>query len=81
MTSQSPRSSRPPKKTLQPFTARLTPDAKRKLQALAQIRGQPAYEVLEEAFWRLWEALPPAQREAAERLLRLLDQSRGELSS
>lgn len=61
---------------LEPFTARFTPEAKRKLQALAQIRDEPAYELVEEAFWSLWKSLPSGEREATERLIRLVDEAR-----
>lgn len=64
----------------EPFTARLTPEAKRKLQALAQIRGEPAYEVIEEAFWSLWKDVPSGQREATDRLIQLVDEARGDKS-
>ncbi len=63
---------------LEPFTARLTPDAKRRLMALAQIKGDPAYELIEEAFWSLWSTLPTSQKEAAEALVRLIDRAREE---
>lgn len=66
---------------LEPFTARLTPEAKRKLQALAQIRGEPAYEVIEEGFWNLWKTLPSGQREASERLIQLVEEAREKKSS
>lgn len=62
---------------LEPFTARLTPDAKRRLMALAQIKGDPAYELMEEAFWSLWDDLPSSQKDAAEALVRLIDRARG----
>ncbi len=63
---------------LEPFTARLTPEAKRRLMALAQIKGDPAYELMEEAFWSLWDGLPSSQKDAAEELVRLIDRARGE---
>lgn len=61
---------------LEPFTARLTRDAKRRLMALSQIKGDPAYELLEQAFWSHWEGLPPSQKEAAESIIRLVDEAR-----
>lgn len=61
---------------LEPFTARLTRDAKRRLMALSQIKGDPAYELLEQAFWSHWERLPASQKEAAEAIIRLVDEAR-----
>ena len=61
---------------LEPFTARLTPDAKRRLMALSQIKGDPAYELLEEAFWSHWKSLPSSQKEAAEAIIQLVDDAR-----
>ncbi len=61
---------------LEPFTARLSRDAKRRLMALSQIQGHPAYELLEQAFWSHWKGLPAAQREAAEAIIRLVDEAR-----
>lgn len=61
---------------LEPFTARLTPDAKRRLMALSQIKGDPAYELLEEAFWSHWKSLPSSQKEAAEAIIKLVDDAR-----
>jgi acyl-CoA-binding protein len=63
---------------LKPLTVRLTPDAKRRLMALAQIKGGPAYQLMEEAFWSLWDGLPSSQKDAAEELVRLVDRARGE---
>jgi predicted transcriptional regulator len=71
------RAGRPKRGTdLEPFTARLTPDAKRRLMALAQIQDTNAYEVMEQAFWDFWNGLPAAQREATEALLALVDKAR-----
>lgn len=53
------------------FTAQLTPEAKAKLKALAQIKHSPAYTLLESAFWMLWEALPEDTRDAAETVANL----------
>lgn len=61
---------------LEPFTARLTSDAKRRLMALSQINGDPAYELLEEAFWSHWKSLPSEQKEAAEAIIKLVDDAR-----
>lgn len=44
--------------------------------ALSQIQGDPAYELLEEAFWSHWKSLPQAQKEAAEAIIRLVDDAR-----
>lgn len=63
---------------LEPFTAHLTPEAKRRLLALAQVTGQPAYTYMERAFWLLWEGLPEAQREAAQAILRVVDEARAQ---
>lgn len=54
---------------LQGFTARFTPEAKERLLALAQIRDQPAYLLIEEAFWEFWRNLPAGQREVAEQIV------------
>lgn len=61
---------------LEPFTARLSRDAKRRLMALSQIKGDPAYELLEQAFWSHWKGLPASQKEAAEAIIRLVDEAR-----
>lgn len=63
---------------LEPFTAHLTPEAKRRLLALAQVTGQPAYTYMERAFWLLWEGLPEPQREAAQAILRVVEEARAE---
>jgi hypothetical protein len=44
--------------------------------ALAQIQDTNAYEVMEQAFWDLWNGLPAGQREATEALLALIDKAR-----
>ena len=71
---------RPPKEgpELEPFTARLTPQAKKRLMALAQISEQPAYTLLEKAFWEHWEHMPAGRREAAEAIVRLVESARDE---
>lgn len=61
---------------LEPFTAHLTPEAKRRLLALAQITGEPAYAYVERSFWLLWQGLPEPQREAAQAILRVVDDAR-----
>lgn len=60
---------------LEPFTARLTPDAKRRLLAVAQILDVNAYEVMEQAFWGFWNGLPDAQRAAADALVELVEKT------
>lgn len=62
---------------LEPFTAHLTKEAKTRLKALAQIEGEHAYKIVEQAFWRHWQALPAAKREAAEAIISLVDKARG----
>lgn len=76
------RRGRPPSAAagLQPFTARLTPRAKRRLMALSQVTADPAYELLEEGFWALWETLPADEKEAAEAIARAVEKVRGEES-
>jgi hypothetical protein len=44
--------------------------------ALSQIKGDPAYELLEEAFWSHWKSLPSSQKEAAEAIIKLVDDAR-----
>ncbi|HSL81513.1 MAG TPA: hypothetical protein VLF66_01980 [Thermoanaerobaculia bacterium] len=80
MTSRRP--GRPPSALpdLQPFTARLSPRAKRRLMALSQVKADPAYELLEEGFWALWESLPANEKEAAEAIARAVERVRGEES-
>lgn len=63
---------------LEPFTAHLTPEAKRRLLALAQVTGQPAYTYMERAFWLLWQGLPEPQREAAQAIMRVVDEARSQ---
>jgi len=58
------KSSRPGRPTSRPkdlvtFTALMSPRAKQRLKALAQL-------VLETAFWEFWEQLPKNKRTAAE---------------
>ena len=76
MNARRAREAAPVNPNLEPFTARLTRDAKRRLMALSQIKGDPAYELLEQAFWSHWEGLPPSQKEAAEAIIRLVDEAR-----
>lgn len=71
------RSGRPKRgASLVPFTARLTPDARRRLLAVAQIRDVNAYEVIEQAFWEFWRGLPDSQRAAADALVELVEKTR-----
>jgi predicted transcriptional regulator len=71
------RSGRPKRgANLEPFTARLTPEAKRRLMALAQIRDTNAYEVMEQAFWDLWNGLPESEKAAADSLAQLVEKAR-----
>lgn len=58
---------------LQSFSGMLTPEAKRRLLALAQVTGDPAYVLLEKAFWLQWKAVPASQRRAAETIAAALE--------
>jgi hypothetical protein len=58
------------------FTARFSPDAKRRLMALAQIQQAPAYQILEDMFWTCWNGLPARDRKAVEAILQLIDDAR-----
>lgn len=75
---------RPPSrpKDLVAFTAQMTPDAKAKLKALAQVEHTHAYSLLEHAFWEFWSSLPEDKRSAAETIASLTSpptgQSRGD---
>jgi len=53
-------------KDLVTFTALMSPRAKQRLKALAQLEHNHAYALLETAFWKLWEQLPKNKRAAAE---------------
>ncbi len=55
------------------FNAQMTPEAKERLQVLAQIQKAPAYAVLEDAFWHRWRTMPASQRQRAETVLSLLN--------
>lgn len=48
--------------------------------ALSQVTTDPAYELLEEGFWALWEGLPAGEKEAAEAIARAVEKVRGERS-
>lgn len=50
------------------FNASITPEAKARLMALAEVEGEHAYALLEAAFWDRWKALPTAKRRQAEEL-------------
>jgi hypothetical protein len=65
---------RPPSrpKNLVVFNVLLTPEAKARLKALAQIEHTYAYTLLEGAFWKLWEELPPETRQAADTVAKLV---------
>lgn len=69
-----PRSRRPPE--LQLITTRLTSDAKKRLAALSQVTGEPAYRHLEEGFWLLWKNLPQGERASAEAFIELVEKAR-----
>ena len=57
-------------------TTRLTTDAKKRLSALSQVTGEPAYRHLEQGFWLLWENLPQGERASAEAFIKLVDEAR-----
>ena len=50
------------------FNTLISPRAKARLKALAEVEGVYAYRVLEESFWERWERLPAATRGKAEAL-------------
>jgi hypothetical protein len=58
------------------FTTRLTAGAKDRLLAIAQVRSEAAYTLLEQAFWSWWEDLPADDRQAAEQILAILARRR-----
>lgn len=61
---------------LEVFTARLTPDAKRRLMALAAVQGEHAYQLLEKAFWTHWQTLPSGDKAAAEAIVEAVSRRR-----
>jgi len=63
-----PKTGRPPSRPpgLVTFTARLTPDEKERLMAVAQVKGEYAYHILAEAFEAYWRQLPADERRAAQ---------------
>ncbi len=61
---------------LEVFTARLTPEAKERLMALARLQGKHAYKLLEDAFWTHWQQLPEATRAGAETIISTVQQIR-----
>lgn len=54
------------------FNTQMSPEAKARLKVLAQLEREPAYVVLEDAFWRRWKDLSDVKRERAEMLLSIL---------
>ena len=60
------------------FQAQMTPGAKRRLKALAEVEGTHAYALLEEAFELWWRSLPTAKREAAELIASAIEKARWE---
>lgn len=50
------------------FNALITPEAKARLKALAEIEETYAYRLLEDAFWDRWNNLPEEKRLKAEAL-------------
>lgn len=60
---------------LEQFTMRLTPRAKRRLKALADLTGKPSYTLLEVGFWKLLESEPKALREAVETIAGTVEQA------
>lgn len=48
------------------FSAKLTPSAKNRLEALSFVTKESAYVLLEKAFWVYWDTLPEAERKKAE---------------
>ena len=61
-----PKGAEPKEADRLPFSARLTPGAKARLDALAYLTQENAYVLLENAFWTYWNSLPPADRDSAE---------------
>lgn len=57
-------------------TTRLTSEAKKRLNALSQVTGEPAYRHLEQGFWLLWESLPQGERASAEAFIKLVEEAR-----
>ena len=49
-------------KKLIAFPAKLTPEAKRLLEAHSFATHESAYAIIEKAFWVYWEGLPQEQR-------------------
>jgi hypothetical protein len=60
------------------FQAQMTPAAKRRLKALAEVEGTHAYTLLEEAFELWWGSLPKAKRDAAELIASAIERARRE---
>lgn len=57
------------------FNTQMTPKAKARLKALAQINGASAYIVLEEAFWQCWNSLSEEKRDCAELIASTIEQA------
>lgn len=67
MTEGKKRKKRGEKEETEQFTTRLTPRAKDRLKAVAQLGEETAYAILEGAFWHYWNtALSKEKRDAAE---------------
>ncbi len=69
---------RPPSrpKDLVAFTALMSPRAKQRLKALAQLEHNHAYALLEVAFWEFWEQLPRDRRSAAEMIAAAIEDAK-----
>ena len=61
---------------LEQFTARLTPESKARLQALAQVSGEPGYSFLELGFQLYWDQLPDGLRQDVEQIVELTEKAR-----
>jgi len=48
------------------FTARVSPRAKARLDALAFLTQESVQALMEKAFWTYWDSLTPADRDSAE---------------
>jgi predicted transcriptional regulator len=57
-----------------PFSARLTPGAKNRLDALAMVTKETAYALVEKAFWVYWKNLDESVRSKAERIAATLEE-------
>ncbi len=53
----------------------MSAEARHRLKALSDVRGSHAYELLEEAFWAYWQALPEnREKRTAETIAATLDE-------